>query len=87
MADYPPTPSFGLPWGHGGQSIPRYHPHGHDDGTPDVSLMTKYDGMDNSAAFRQNENILGLVSPNVAPGVPPMPVYSSYTQQPQHSIQ
>jgi hypothetical protein len=86
MADYPPTPPFGMA---PSRAVPPYRevPHReiYDYGDPGQSerrSLLEYQKAQTRNAFEQNAKILGFSATSVGSGIPPLPIYQEQESLP-----
>ena len=79
MADYPPTPPFGMA---PSRAVPPYREASHQDmydygdaGQPERGSLLEYHRAQRRAAFEQNAKIPGFNATSVVSGIPPLPIY------------
>lgn len=79
MADYPPTPPFGMA---PGRAVPPYREASHRDmydygdaGQSERVSSLEYHKAQTRVAFEQNAKISGFSAASVASGIPPLPIY------------
>jgi hypothetical protein len=86
MADYPPTPPFGMA---PSRAVPPYREASHQDmydygdaGQPERRSLLEYHKAQTRAAFEQNTKIPGFSAASVASGIPPLPIYQDQESLP-----
>lgn len=88
MSDYPPTPSYGANYGSRDQANPPYLPPTYpnqymqpDDGrTAPGHMASNYDA--SMSAYAYNRALPAFSAAAVASGVPPLPLYQGWNQDP-----
>lgn len=86
MADYPPTPAFGMV---PSPAVPPYreasHQETYDYGDPGQSerlSLLEYQAPQKSAAFQRNARIPGISAASMESSIPPLPIYQSGEDSP-----